>query len=124
MKIEVLPITNSFTIISTRYNTFRVETNASNKFIMSFKYTKTSATFNIPNLNESIKQIYHLIEKLLLTRMVLSEEPLTTILSRYCKQAIPRLWPSNVRTNSQVVVSYKSNEFLQNKSIHSFIPKL
>jgi len=38
-------------------------------------------------------------------RIVLSDEPLTTILSRYCKQAIPRLCPSNVRTNSQVVVS-------------------
>ena len=38
--------------------------------------------------------------------MVLSDEPLTTILSRYCKQAIPRLCPSKVRTNSQVVVSY------------------
>ena len=41
-------------------------------------------------------------------RIVLSDEPLTTILSRYCKQAIPRLCPSNVRTNSQVVVSYKT----------------
>jgi hypothetical protein len=59
-------------------------------------------------------------------RIVLSDEPLTTILSRYCKQAIPRLCPSNVRTNSQVVVSYKSNDKLQKtkKSISSFIPKL
>ena len=40
-------------------------------------------------------------------RIVSSDEPLTTILSRYCRQAIPRLCPSNVRTNSQVVVSYK-----------------
>jgi hypothetical protein len=41
-----------FTIISTRNNSFRIETNASNKFIMTFKNTKASTTFNIPNLNE------------------------------------------------------------------------
>ncbi len=43
-------------------------------------------------------------------RIVLSDEPLTTILSRYCKQAMPRLCPSNVRTNSQVVVSYLTKQ--------------
>lgn len=37
-------------------------------------------------------------------RMVLSEEPLTTSLSLYCRQAIPRLCPFSVRTNSQVLV--------------------
>lgn len=37
-------------------------------------------------------------------RMVLSELPLTTNRSRYCRQAIPRLWPLSVRTNSAVVV--------------------
>lgn len=37
-------------------------------------------------------------------RMVLSELPLTTSLSLYCKHAIPRLWPFNVRTNSHVDV--------------------
>lgn len=35
-------------------------------------------------------------------RIELSELPLTTKRSRYCKQAIPRLWPFNVRTNSQL----------------------
>lgn len=34
-------------------------------------------------------------------RMVLSELPLTTSRSRYCKHAIPRLCPLSVRTNSQ-----------------------
>lgn len=33
--------------------------------------------------------------------IVLSELPLTTRRSRYWRQAIPRLWPFNVRTNSQ-----------------------
>jgi hypothetical protein len=36
--------------------------------------------------------------------MVLSEEPLTTSLSLYCKQAMPRLCPFRVLTNSQVLV--------------------
>jgi hypothetical protein len=36
--------------------------------------------------------------------MVLSELPLTTSLSRYCKQAMPRLCPFNVRINSHVEV--------------------
>lgn len=36
--------------------------------------------------------------------MVLSEEPLTTSLSLYCRHAMPRLWPFKVRTNSQVLV--------------------
>lgn len=36
--------------------------------------------------------------------MVLSEEPLTTSRSRYCKHAIPRLCPFKVLTNSQVDV--------------------
>ena len=36
--------------------------------------------------------------------IVLSELPLTTKRSRYCKQAMPRLWPFSVRTNSQVDV--------------------
>ncbi len=34
-------------------------------------------------------------------RMVLSELPLTTRRSRYCKHAMPRLCPFSVRTNSQ-----------------------
>lgn len=34
----------------------------------------------------------------------LSEEPETTNLSLYCKQAMPRLCPLSVRTNSQVAV--------------------
>ena len=33
--------------------------------------------------------------------IVLSELPLTTSLSLYCKQAMPRLWPFSVLTNSQ-----------------------
>uniref|UniRef100_A0A182JIZ7 Uncharacterized protein n=1 Tax=Anopheles atroparvus TaxID=41427 RepID=A0A182JIZ7_ANOAO len=33
----------------------------------------------------------------------LSELPLTTSRSRYCRQAMPRLWPFSVRRNSQVV---------------------
>ena len=36
--------------------------------------------------------------------MVLSDEPLTTSLSLYCRHAMPRLWPFKVRTNSQVLV--------------------
>lgn len=36
--------------------------------------------------------------------MVLSDDPDTTNLSLYCKQAIPLLWPFNVRTNSQEAV--------------------
>ena len=36
--------------------------------------------------------------------IVLSDEPLTTSLSLYCKQAIPRLCPFKVLTNSQVLV--------------------
>lgn len=36
--------------------------------------------------------------------MVLSELPLTTSLSRYWRQAMPRLWPFSVRTNSQSAV--------------------
>lgn len=36
--------------------------------------------------------------------IVLSEEPLTTSRSLYWRQAIPRLWPFRVRTNSQVLV--------------------
>lgn len=36
--------------------------------------------------------------------MVLSEEPLTTRRSRYCRQAMPRLCPFRVRTNSHVLV--------------------
>lgn len=36
--------------------------------------------------------------------MVLSEEPLTTRRSRYCRQAMPRLCPFSVRTNSHVLV--------------------
>lgn len=36
--------------------------------------------------------------------MELSELPLTTKRSRYCKHAIPRLWPFSVRTNSQLEV--------------------
>lgn len=36
--------------------------------------------------------------------MVLSDDPLTTSRSLYCKQAIPRLCPFRVRTNSQVLV--------------------
>src|SRR5690606_25383741 len=36
--------------------------------------------------------------------MVLSELPLTTNRSRYWRQAIPRLWPLRVRTNSQSLV--------------------
>lgn len=43
-----------------------------------------------------IKRVSHLI--------VLSELPLTTSLSLYCKQAMPLLWPFNVRTNSHVDV--------------------
>lgn len=38
---------------------------------------------------------------LLLYLMVLSDDPLTTSLSLYCKQAIPLLCPFKVRTNSQ-----------------------
>lgn len=37
-------------------------------------------------------------------RMVLSDDPLTTSRSRYCRQAMPRLCPFRVRTNSQVLV--------------------
>lgn len=37
-------------------------------------------------------------------RMELSEEPETTMRSRYCRQAMPRLCPFRVRTNSQLVV--------------------
>lgn len=37
-------------------------------------------------------------------RIELSELPLTTKRSRYCKHAIPRLWPFSVRTNSHVDV--------------------
>lgn len=37
-------------------------------------------------------------------RMVLSLEPLTTSRSRYCRHAIPRLWPFSVRTNSHELV--------------------
>ncbi len=37
-------------------------------------------------------------------RIVLSDEPLTTRRSLYCRQAMPRLWPFRVRTNSQVLV--------------------
>ena len=37
-------------------------------------------------------------------RIVLSELPETTRRSRYCKQAIPRLWPFRVRINSLVTV--------------------
>ncbi len=36
--------------------------------------------------------------------IVLSDEPLTTSLSRYWRQAMPRRWPFSVRTNSQVPV--------------------
>ncbi len=36
--------------------------------------------------------------------MVLSEGPLTTSLSLYWRQAMPRLWPLSVRTNSHVLV--------------------
>lgn len=36
--------------------------------------------------------------------IVLSDEPLTTSLSLYCKQAMPRLCPFKVLTNSQVLV--------------------
>lgn len=36
--------------------------------------------------------------------MVLSELPLTTSRSRYCRHAMPRLCPFRVRTNSQVEV--------------------
>ena len=36
--------------------------------------------------------------------MVLSDDPLTTSRSLYCKQAIPRLCPFRVLTNSQVLV--------------------
>ena len=41
--------------------------------------------------------------------IVLSDEPLTTSLSLYCKQAIPRLCPFKVRTNSQVLVFHTWN---------------
>ena len=41
--------------------------------------------------------------------MVLSDEPLTTSRSRYCRHAIPRLWPLSVRTNSQVLVLHTYN---------------
>lgn len=41
--------------------------------------------------------------------MVLSLEPDTTSLSWYCKQAIPRLWPMRVRTNSQLSVLHTFN---------------
>lgn len=37
-------------------------------------------------------------------RIVLSDEPLTTRRSLYCRQAMPRLWPFSVRTNSHVLV--------------------
>lgn len=37
-------------------------------------------------------------------RMVLSDDPLTTSRSLYCRQAMPRLCPFSVRTNSQVLV--------------------
>lgn len=36
--------------------------------------------------------------------MVLSEDPLTTSRSLYCRQAMPRLCPLRVRTNSHVLV--------------------
>ena len=36
--------------------------------------------------------------------MVLSDDPLTTSRSLYCRQAMPRLCPFRVRTNSQVLV--------------------
>lgn len=59
--------------------------------------------------NLKIKQKYsyfskipHLIKQQYLIE--LSEEPDTTNLSLYCKQAIPRLCPFNVRTNSHVAV--------------------
>lgn len=35
---------------------------------------------------------------------MLSDEPLTTRRSLYCRQAMPRLWPFSVRTNSHVLV--------------------
>ena len=42
--------------------------------------------------------------------IVLSEEPLTTNRSRYCKHAIPRLCPFKVLTNSQVDVLHTWSE--------------
>lgn len=42
-------------------------------------------------------------------RMVLSEEPDTTRRSRYCRHAMPRLCPFNVRTNSQDDVFHTCN---------------
>lgn len=42
--------------------------------------------------------------------MVLSEDPLTTSLSRYCKQAIPRRCPFNVRTKSHADVLQTCSE--------------
>lgn len=46
--------------------------------------------------------------------MVLSEEPLTTKRSLYWRQAMPRLWPFKVLTNSQVEVL---QTLVQNKKI-------
>lgn len=55
---------------------------------------KTPFWFHDPTLKSS----------LVTYRIVLSEEPLTTRRSLYCRQAMPRLWPFSVRTNSHVLV--------------------
>lgn len=53
---------------------------------------------------------------------MLSDEPLTTNLSLYCRQAIPRLWPFNVRTNSQVLVLHtcrKQTHIYMTQQLHT-----
>ena len=60
-------------------------------------------TWEIITKNEDIKQIkQNRVDNCYLIE--LSEEPETTNLSLYCKQAMPRLCPFNVRTNSHVAV--------------------
>ena len=60
--------------------------------------------------------------------MVLSELPLTTSLSWYCRQAMPLLWPFNVLTNSQELVDHtwklggKSQETNRKRSFHLYSP--
>lgn len=51
--------------------------------------------------SSTLKQAPHSISH---KRIELSELPLTTNRSLYCKQAIPLLWPFRVRTNSQLEV--------------------
>lgn len=68
--------------------------------------TEFLLSWEIPNKNVVILKLlfWFRMSGFITYRIELSELPLTTNRSRYCKQAMPRLCPFKVRTNSQLDV--------------------